>query len=158
MRRRNVVRVLLAIVLMTLFASVSTVRPQTSADALPDWQPYVDAGTAMALALTTIDYRTVDRDIQRILDNATDPFYDDFQKRAVDFAQVVRQSQSTSTGTITEARLESQNDGQARVFVAVTVTTANAGVPHPEPRLWRILITVQKVGDAYKASNVEFLP
>jgi Mce-associated membrane protein len=60
----------------------------------------------------------VDRDVQRILDNATGGFYDD----------------------------------------ALSTTTTNAGQPISPPRAWRLLITVRKVGEDYKASNVEFVP
>ena len=54
----------------------------------------------MALALTTVDYRTVDRDVQHILDNATGVFYDDFKGRPTEFTQVVLDAKSTSTSTI----------------------------------------------------------
>jgi Mce-associated membrane protein len=67
---------------------------------------------ALALALTTVDYRTVDRDVQRILDNATGAFYDDFNGRSAEFTQVVLDSKSTSTSTISEARLDSHDAGQ----------------------------------------------
>ena len=39
---------------------------------------FASIGGRSALALTTVDYRTVDRDAQRIPDNATGAFYDDF--------------------------------------------------------------------------------
>lgn len=113
---------------------------------------------ALALALTTIDYRTVDRDVQHILDNATGIFYDNFKSRSAAFTQVVLDAKSTSVGTITESRLDSTDAGTVKVFVAVTITTTNEGQPPKPPRDWRLIITVQKVGDAYKASNVEFLP
>jgi hypothetical protein len=157
MRGASVVRVLLAIVLVAAFASIGIVRTDRIATALPDWQPYINAAETMALALTVIDYRTVDRDVQRILDNATGVFYDDFSKRAADFAEVVRDAQSSSTGTVTDSRLESHSNGQARVLVTVSAATTNVGQPDPPPRVWRLRITEQKIGDTYKASNVEFL-
>ncbi len=159
MRGAIVVRALLAVVLLVaVFASFGTVRTNSTASALPDWQPYVDAGKTVALALTTVDYRTVDRDVQRILDNATGTFYDNFKSKSAEFTQVVLNAQSTSTGTIDEARLDSYDDGVARVFVGLTVTTINAGRPAEAPRQWRLLITVHEIGDSYKASGVEFLP
>ena len=44
------------------------------------------------------------------------------------------------------------------MLVAVTVNTSNAGAPEQQPRAWRMRITVQKVGDEAKVSNVEFVP
>jgi Mce-associated membrane protein len=111
-----------------------------------------------ALNLTTIRYTEVETDIKRILDSATGTFYDDFQSRSQPFVDVVKQAQSKSEGTITEAGLESVQGDSAQVLVGVTVKTSNAGAPEQQPRAWRMRISVQKMGDAAKVSNVEFVP
>jgi Mce-associated membrane protein len=59
---------------------------------------------------------------------------------------------------VTEAGLESQSGEGAQVLVAVTVKTSNAGAAQQEPRAWRMRLSVQKVGDEAKVSNVEFVP
>ena len=108
---------------------------------------FLQVGRQGALNLTTIDWQQADADVQRILDSATGTFYDDFQKRAQPFVEVVKQAQSKSVGTIAEAGLESESDNDAQVLVAVTVKTSNAGAPEQAPRAWRMRISVQKVGD-----------
>jgi Mce-associated membrane protein len=119
---------------------------------------FLQVGRQGALNLTTIDWQQADANVQRILDSATGPFYDQFQQRAKPFVEVVKQAQSKSVGTIAEAGLESESDDGAQVLVAVTVKTANAGAPDQAPRAWRMRISVQKVGDEAKVSNVEFVP
>ena len=119
---------------------------------------FLQVGRQGALNLTTIDWQQADQDVQRILDSATGTFYDDFQKRAQPFVEVVKQAQSKSVGTIAEAGLESESEDGAQVLVAVTVKTSNAGAPEQAPRAWRMRISVQKVGDEAKVSNVEFVP
>ncbi len=119
---------------------------------------FLQVGRQGALNLTTIDWQHADQDVQRILDSATGTFYDDFQKRAQPFVEVVKQAQSKSVGTIAEAGLESESDNGAQVLVAVTVKTSNAGAPEQAPRAWRMRISVQKVGDEAKVSNVKFVP
>lgn len=111
-----------------------------------------------ALNLTTINYESAEADVQRILDSATGSFYDDFQQRAEPFVQVVKQAQSKSVGTVSEAGLESFGDSEAQALVAVTVQTTNAGAPEPQPRAWRMRISVQEIDDQAKVSNVEFVP
>jgi Mce-associated membrane protein len=111
-----------------------------------------------ALNLTTISYTEVDADIKRILDVATGEFYDDFQKRSAPFVEVVKQAQSKSQGTVTSAGLESVSGDTAQALVAVSVTTSNAGSAEQQPRAWRMRISVQKMGDSAKVSNVEFVP
>src|ERR1700704_3463615 len=119
---------------------------------------FLQVGRQGALNLTTIDWQQADANVQRILDSATGTFYDDFQKRSQPFIEVVKQAHSKSVGTIAEAGLESESDNGAQVLVAVTVKTSNAGAPEQAPRAWRMRISVQKVGDEAKVSNVEFVP
>ncbi|BCO39006.1 hypothetical protein MINTM001_01450 [Mycobacterium paraintracellulare] len=111
-----------------------------------------------ALNLTTIDWQHADGDIKRILDSATGTFYDDFSNRSKPFIEVVKKAQSKSVGTITESGLESQSGSEAQVLVAVSVRTSNIGSADQDPRHWRMRITVQKVGNDAKVSNVAFVP
>ena len=119
---------------------------------------FLQVGRQGALNLTTIDWQQADQDVQRILDSATGTFYEEFEKRAQPFVEVVKQAQSKSVGTIAEAGLESESNDGAQVLVAVTVKTSNAGAPDQQPRAWRMRIFVQKVGDDAKVSNVVFVP
>jgi Mce-associated membrane protein len=119
---------------------------------------FLQVGRQGALNLTSIDFEHAEADVQRILDSATGTFYDEFQQRAQPFIDVVKQAQSKSVGTISEAGLESDSENEANVLVAVTVKTSNAGAPEQEPRAWRMRISVEKVGDEAKVSNVEFVP
>jgi Mce-associated membrane protein len=117
----------------------------------------IRVGRQGALNLTTIDYQHADADIQRILDSATGAFYDDFAKRSKPFVEVVKKAQSKSVGTVTEAGLESQSGDEAQVMVAVSVVTTNVGEPEAEPRHWRMRLSVKKVGDGAKVTNVAFV-
>lgn len=119
---------------------------------------FLRVGRQGAVNLTTIDWQNVDHDIQRILDSATGPFYDDFSKRSQPFIDVVKKVQSKSVGTVTEAGLESVSANEARVLVAVSVKTSNLGAEDQPPRAWRMRIDVQKVDDGAKVSNVLFVP
>src|SRR5262249_12015160 len=119
---------------------------------------FLEVGRQSALNLTTISYTEADADVQRILNSATAPFHDDFQKRSQPFVEVVKQAQSTSVGTITEAGLQSTDGDHGDVLVAVSVKTSTAGAPEQQPRAWRMRISVQKTDDGGKVSNVEFVP
>ena len=122
-------------------------------------QLYLQVGRQGALNLTTINFENAEGDVQRILDSATGTFYEDFEQRAAPFIEVVKQAQSKSVGTVTEAGVESASETEASVLVAVTVKTSNAGAQEQQPRLWRMRVTVQDVGDdQVKVSNVEFVP
>ena len=119
---------------------------------------YLQAGRQGAVDLTTIDWHHADADVQRIKDSATGPFFDDFSQRSQPFVDVVKKVQSVSTGTVTAAGLESSTDTDAQVLVAVSVQTATSDAPQQTPRAWRMRISVQKVANDVKVSNVEFVP
>jgi Mce-associated membrane protein len=119
---------------------------------------YLAAARQGALNLTTISYTEVDADIKRILDSATGTFHDDFEKRSQPFVEVVKESQSKSQGTVTESALESVKGDAAQALVSVAVTPSTAQAAQQQPRAWRMRISVQKMGDVAKVSNVEFVP
>ncbi len=119
---------------------------------------FLQAGRQAAVDLTTITANDAESDVKRILDAATGAFYDDFQKRAPQFVDVVKQAQSNSVGTVTAAGIESGDANQARVLVAVTVKTVLAGAAEQPPRGWRMRISLQMVDDDAKVADVQFVP
>ncbi len=119
---------------------------------------FLSAGREGALNLTTIEGTDAEAAVQRILDSSTGAFHDDFLKNAGPFVDVLKQTQSSSEGTITEAGVESLAEGQAQILVAVSIKTVTPGSPEEPPRLWRMRLSVQKVDDGAKVSNVQFVP
>ncbi|UXA05337.1 Mce protein [Mycobacterium sp. SMC-2] len=111
-----------------------------------------------AVNLTTVSYMEAEADVQRILDSSTGTLYDDFLKRSQPFIEVLKQAQSTSAGTVTSAGLESVNGDEAQVLVTVQVKSSNAGAGEQAPRAWRMRMSVRKIGDSAKVSNVAFIP
>jgi Mce-associated membrane protein len=118
---------------------------------------FIQAGRQGALNLTTIDWQHADSDVQRIVDSATGTFHNEFSERRQPFIEVVKKAQSKSVGTITEAGLESESGDEAQLMVAVSVKTANLGAAEQPSRAWRIRISVMKVGNEVKISNVRFV-
>jgi Mce-associated membrane protein len=119
---------------------------------------FLQAARQGAINLTTISYTEAGAAVARILDSSTGQFRDDFQRRSQPFIELVTKMQSTSVGTIIDAGVQSEQDNEAQVLVAVNVNTSLAGTPEPQPRAWRMRITVQKAGNSAKVSNVEFVP
>jgi Mce-associated membrane protein len=146
-----------AVVASTALAGWFGFREYQARQAQQQNELLVQVGRQGALNLTTIDWQHADTDVRRILDSATGTFQDDFSKRSQPFIEVVKKAQSKSAGTITEAGLESQSGDEAQVLVAVSVRTSYAGAADEEPRHWRMRISVKKVGDGAKVSNVAFV-
>lgn len=149
---------LVAVVALAALTGWLGFRANQSRESDAQRQLFLQVGRQGALNLTTLNFETIDSDVQRLLDSATGTFYDDFQNRAPSFIEVVKQVKSKSVGTVTEAGLESETPTEAQVLVAVTVKSELVGQPEQAPRSWRMRILVQKVADETKVSNVEFVP
>ncbi|XTP35590.1 mammalian cell entry protein [Mycobacterium sp. TJFP1] len=115
------------------------------------------AGRDGAVLLTTINHSDAEAKVEQILESATGVFLEDFRSRSQSFLATVRRAQSDTAGTVVEAGLESSHGDQANVLVVMSVKTSLAGTAAP-PRLWRMRIGVQQVGQSTKVSDVEFLP
>ncbi len=121
-------------------------------------QQFLDAGRTAAVNLTTIDAANIDADIRRVVESSTGDFRAEFEKNAVSFADVVRDAQAKSVGTVTAAGIESVDGDTAQILVTTSVQTTNAGTADPQPRLWRMRVTIEKQGDVPMVSKVGFVP
>jgi Mce-associated membrane protein len=112
------------------------------------------------VTLTSLDFNHAKQDVQRVIDNSTGTFRDDFQKTADDFTKVVEQSQVVEQGTVQAAAvdLDSMTDDSAVVLVASTSEVTNAAGAKQDPRKFRLIVTVTRDGDQLKMSKVEFVP
>jgi serine/threonine protein kinase len=160
-RATTAVPVILAVLLLGAVAFVVTqvLRPDPQrSSAPPRWQPYVDDAKQFTVAMTSLSPQSADSDIQRVLDGSTGAFHDDFANRSSDFKQVIRQSNTTTQGTVNSAGLESINGTTAYVLVAATSKVTSATNAPQDPRIWRLRVQVEKIGDTYKVSKVDFVP
>jgi Mce-associated membrane protein len=117
----------------------------------------LQVGRQTAMNLISIDYTTVDADIQRVLDTSADTFHDEFKSNATAFANVMRQARTKNQGSITEAGVESIDDDSAQILVTASVKTSSAGAAEQDPRIWRMRITVSQTPGGAKVSNVGFV-
>ncbi|MYR06851.1 hypothetical protein GTV32_11280 [Gordonia sp. SID5947] len=110
------------------------------------------------LAITSLDYQNAKRDVQRILDQSTGAFYNDFKGRSDDFASVIEQSKVTTKGKITGSAVESVNGDNGIILVSASSEVTNAAGAKQEPRTWRLRVTMTDVDGTMKISKVDFVP
>lgn len=112
------------------------------------------------VTLTSLDFNHAKEGVQRILENSTGSFKDDFLKMAEDFTKVVEQSKVVSQGSVQAAAVESDTmtDDSAVVLVASASEVTNAAGAKQDPRNYRLIVTVTRDGGQLKISKVEFVP
>ncbi len=121
---------------------------------------FVAAARQGVVTLTSLDFNNAKQGVQRILENSTGSFKDDFLKMADDFTKVVEQSKVVSQGTVQAAavELDSMTKDSAVVLVASTSEVTNAAGAKQDPRNYRLIVTVARDGGQLKISKVEFVP
>ncbi|NKQ51953.1 hypothetical protein HFP15_03550 [Amycolatopsis sp. K13G38] len=118
-----------------------------------------DAARTEVINVLTIDPKTVDADVQRIIDGSTGQFKNDFTSRKDVFTSVVKEQNVTSTGQVRAIGVESASDSQASVLVAATSSVTNsASSGQPQARDYRIRVQLQKEAGHWLAAQIEFVP
>jgi Mce-associated membrane protein len=112
------------------------------------------------VALTSMDFNNAKEGVQRIADDSTGTFRDDFLKMADDFIKVVEQSKVVTQGTVQAAAvdLNTMTNNSAVVLVASTSEITNAAGAKQDPRTYRLIVTIARDGKQLKMSKVEFVP
>lgn len=121
-------------------------------------QEFVQAARQTVLNLTTIHPDTAKQDVERILANATGDFKAEFDGRIDPFVSVVVEAKVATDGQIIESGLESENGDSANVLVAAKSMVTNSGTQEPQPRDFRLRVTITDEGGHMATSKVEFVP
>lgn len=119
---------------------------------------FAAAARQVAVSLMSIDHTKADADVQRIIDNSTGEFRDEFAHASGDFVRLAKDAKVTTEATATAAAVESMTDDAAVVLVTVSSTVTNAEGAKDSPRNWRLSVDLRRDGDQIKMSKVEFVP
>jgi Mce-associated membrane protein len=118
---------------------------------------YIAAARQGVVNLTSLDFNKAKEDVQRVLDSATGEFRDDFQRRADDFASVVKDSKAVTQGSVAASAVESMGKDSAVVLVLANERVTNSAGAKDDPRAFRFRVSVVRDGDQLKISKVEFV-
>jgi len=120
---------------------------------------YAAAARQGVVNLMSIDYATAQDSVQRVLDSSTGRFRSNFAETADDFVKALKDEKIVTKATVNEAAVESMTDDSAVVMVSATSRRDGPQAPkdQQQPRLWRVVLTLQRDGDQIKMSGVEFV-
>ncbi|MEV3906025.1 hypothetical protein AB0K11_27215 [Mycobacterium sp. NPDC050551] len=119
---------------------------------------YTAAGRQAVVTLMSLDFNKAEEGVQRIIDNSTGKFREDFQQQAQTFAQVAQDSKVITEVTVNSAAVSTMTDDSANVIVSATSRVTNAAGANKDPRGWRLSVDLERDGDQVKMSRVEFVP
>lgn len=119
---------------------------------------YAAAARQVVVTLMSIDFTKPQEAVNRIVDNSTGAFRDEFSMAADDFIRVAKDAKVTTNATAEAAAVQSMTDNSAVVLVAASSTVTNEAGAVDDPRSWRLTVDLQREGDRIKMSKVEFVP
>ena len=119
---------------------------------------FTAAARQSVVTLMSLDFNKAKEDVQRIIDNSTGQFHDDFKNQAEDFIKVAQDSKVITEVTVNSTGVESMTDDSAVVLVSATSRVTNSAGAKQEPRSWRLSVNLERIGDQIKMSKVEFVP
>jgi Mce-associated membrane protein len=119
---------------------------------------YAAAARQSVVTLMSLDFNKAKDDVQRIIDNSTGQFKDDFKTQEEDFIKVAQESKVITEVTVNATAVESMTDDSAVVLVSAASRVTNAAGAKQEPRSWRLSVNLQREGGQIKMSKVEFVP
>ena len=109
--------------------------------------------------LMSIDFNSARDSVARVLDSSTGRFRDNFLETSDDFVKAVQAEKITTTATVNDAAVESMTGDTAVVLVSATSVREGPKAPkdQQQPRVWRVVVTMQLDGGQPKVSGVEFV-
>jgi Mce-associated membrane protein len=119
---------------------------------------YAAAGRQSVVTLMSLDFNKAQDDVNRIIDNSTGSFRDDFKKQAPTFAKEAQDSKVISEVSVNFVAVQSMTNDSATVLVSATSRVSNAAGAKQEPRSWRLSVDLQREGGRIKMAKVEFVP
>jgi len=119
---------------------------------------YSAAARQSVVTMMSLDFNKAKEDVQRIIDNSTGQFKDDFQNNAPDFIKVAEDSKVVTDVTVNATAVESMTDNTATVLVSATSRVTNSAGAKQDPRSWRLTVDLKRDGGQLKMSKVEFVP
>ena len=157
-RARLALYALAALMLLLLIAAVVLglrVRDAALDDEARD--AALAAARQSALNLTSIDQAEFEQDVERVLEGATGEFRQDFQARSGDLETLLRENEVVAEGRVLEAGIVRADRQNATALVVVDANVRNKATPEGRVNSYRMRLEVEKVGDRWLTSSLEFV-
>ncbi|MFF0265064.1 hypothetical protein [Kribbella sp. NPDC004536] len=145
--------VLLVVALAGLTLSVVALRKQRADDAERDGA--MKAARQLALDFTTYDYQTSNADFQRVIDESTGQFKQEFQAGIDAVRTEVVENKATSKGDVKEAGVVSNDKDSAQVLVIVNAVVTNTASTTGTERRYRIKLDMVREKNRWLTADLQ---
>ncbi|WP_067889431.1 hypothetical protein [Nocardia vaccinii] len=113
--------------------------------------------SAYAVTLTSIDSQHLDQNFTEVLAGATGKFKDMYSDSSEQLKSMLVQSHASSQGKVVDSSTKSATKTRVVVLLFVDQTVTNSTSPDPRVDRSRIVMTMDKIGGRWLASEVEMV-
>ena len=117
---------------------------------------FTAAARSSVLTFMSLDFNHAKESVQRVIDNSTGEFKDQFQKSADALIKTLQEGKVITETNVNAAALKEMTDNSAVVLVAATTTVSNTLSATQPPRKWRLSVTITRDGGRLKMSKIDF--
>lgn len=119
---------------------------------------YAAAARQGVVNLMSMDYNQAKESVQRVIDDSVGKFQNNFKDSSEDLIKALQDSKMITKVTVNDAAVEQMDDETAVVLVAATSHREGPSAPKEDqqPRVWRVVVSLQRDGGQIKMSDVEF--
>ena len=119
----------------------------------------LNAATLQTLNWASVDYRDVDAFVEKVTAGATGPFLQQFEESEPALRRIIGANESVQVPTIPRggAGLLERRGDEARVLIVMDAQVTNTSTRRPQPRQFRLQVTVSKVDGRWLTSELEFI-
>jgi len=109
--------------------------------------------------LMSMDYTKAEESVQRVLDGSTGKFRANFDETSDEFIKALQAEKILTTATVNDAAVDSMTADSAVVLVSATSQRQGREAPkdQQQPRVWRLVLTLEREDGQIKMSGVEFI-
>ncbi len=145
-----VIALLVTAVVLGLRVRAADQRADLRADA-------VQAARQEALNLTSVDATDLDGDLERVLEGASGTFREEFEAQSTTLRSVLQENQVAAEGTVLDAGLARFSEDAATALVVIDSVVRNRSVPDGQTRTYRMQLELERVGDRWLTSSLQFV-
>lgn len=158
-RRWLVVDAVLLVLVVAALVSVGLTARQTLADRADDQARAgaLAAAEQLAVAVTSLDYRTFDRDSQRVVAATGGQLKQQLTTENAALKKAMTTSRATTSGRVLEAAVVDADRDSARVLLVVDADVTNTSTTKPTARHYRIQLDLSRQGGRWLGTNLTFV-
>lgn len=117
----------------------------------------LSAARQSAINLTSIDQEDFAQDVDNVLKGASGEFRSDFAARADDLERLLTENEVIAEGKVLESAIVRADERSATALVVVDSTVRNTATPEGRVNSYRMKLELEKVGDQWLTSRLEFV-